>query len=426
MSAVAVIGAGYVGLTTATCLAHLGHTVICADIDETKVDELNNGQVPIHEARLPELLQDGLSEQTLKFVLGARQAVTDSEFVFLCLPTPQGDDGRADISAISEVIEEVRDLLPAESIIVNKSTTPVGTNAAIQSLMQRDDIAVVSNPEFLREGVAVTDFLQPDRIVIGATDPEAAQKVIGLYNAIDAPIITVDPASAETIKYATNSFLATKVSFVNALAAVCEAVGADIESVTRGLGADQRIGSRFLQPGPGWGGSCFPKDMQALVRMADDAGYQFDLLRAVIEANEQQFTRIVSKTEQLIGDNLADATIALLGLTFKAHTDDLRNSPAIEVANLLSAKGARLIAYDPMVKSDSALPKGIELAQNLEQAITNSDIAVILTEWPEFTRANWGELRDSMNAPRVLDARNALDRHAMLDLGFQYDDLGRI
>ena len=221
MSAVAVIGAGYVGLTTATCLAHLGHTVICADIDETKVDELNNGQVPIHEARLPELLQDGLSQQTLKFVLGARQAVADSECVFLCLPTPQGVDGRADISAISEVIKEVRDLLPAESIIVNKSTTPVGTNAAIQSLMQRDDIAVVSNPEFLREGVAVTDFLQPDRIVIGATDPEAAQKVIGLYNAIDAPIITVDPASAETIKYATNSFLATKVSFDNALAAVC-------------------------------------------------------------------------------------------------------------------------------------------------------------------------------------------------------------
>ena len=292
--------------------------------------------------------------------------------------------------------------------------------------MQRDDIAVVSNPEFLREGVAVTDFLQPDRIVIGATDPEAAQKVIGLYNAIDAPIITVDPASAETIKYATNSFLATKVSFVNALAAVCEAVGADIESVTRGLGTDQRIGSRFLQPGPGWGGSCFPKDMQALVRMADDAGYQFDLLRAVIEANEQQFTRIVSKAEQLIDDTLADSTIALLGLTFKAHTDDLRNSPAIEVANLLSAKGARLIAYDPMVKSDSALPEGIELAQNLEQAVTNSDVAVILTEWPEFTRANWGELRDSMNAPRVLDARNALDRHAMLDLGFQYDDLGRI
>ncbi|MBG02001.1 MAG: UDP-glucose 6-dehydrogenase [Acidimicrobiaceae bacterium] len=425
MNTVAVIGAGYVGLTTATCLAHLGHTVTCADINETRVDELNNGQVPIHESRLPELLQDGLFQQTLKFVVGARQAVTNSEFVFLCLPTPQGDDGRADISAISQVIEEIREIIPAGSIIVNKSTTPVGTNAAIQSLIQRDDVAVVSNPEFLREGVAVTDFLQPDRIVIGATDPEAAQKVTSLYNGIDAPIITVDPASAETIKYATNSFLATKVSFVNALAAVCEAVGADIESVTRGLGSDQRIGSRFLQPGPGWGGSCFPKDMQALVRMADDAGYQFDLLRAVIEANEQQFVRIVSKAEQLTDDKLAGATITLLGLTFKAHTDDLRNSPAIEVANLLSAKGARLIAYDPMVDSEAALPEGIELAQNMEQALADSDIAVILTEWPEFARANWGALRDSMNAPRVLDARNALDRHAMLDLGFQYDDLGR-
>ena len=300
MSAVAVIGAGYVGLTTATCLAHLGHTVICADIDETKVDELNKGQVPIHEARLPELLQDGLSQQTLKFVLGARQAVTDSEFVFLCLPTPQDDDGRANISAISEVIEEVRDLLPAESVIVNKSTTPVGTNAAIQSLMQRDDIAVVSNPEFLREGVAVTDFLQPDRIVIGATDPEAAQKVIGLYNAIDAPIITVDPASAETIKYATNSFLATKVSFVNALAAVCEAVGADIESVTRGLGADQRIGSRFLQPGPGWGGSCFPKDTLALVKTAQDKKSPLKIIEHVVKSNDARKKMIYKRVLKML------------------------------------------------------------------------------------------------------------------------------
>ena len=426
MSNIAVIGAGYVGLTTATCLSHLGHSVTCADINKAKVDELNNGQAPIHEARLPELLQDGLSKQNLKFVVGARKAVLNSEFVFLCLPTPQGDDGRADVSAISEVMNEIQELIPARSIIVNKSTTPVGTNSSIQSLIQRDDISVVSNPEFLREGVAVTDFLQPDRIVIGSNNPEAAQRVANLYNAIDAPIITVDPASAETIKYATNSFLATKVSFVNALAAVCEAVGADIESVTRGLGADQRVGSRFLQPGPGWGGSCFPKDMQALVRIADDAGYQFDLLSAVIEANEQQFARIVSKAEKLIGEKAADATIALLGLTFKAHTDDLRNSPAIEVAQLLSAKGAKLIAYDPMVKNDAALPKGIKVVQTIEEAVAGSDLTLVLTEWPEFTRANWAVLRDAMKVPRVLDARNALDRRVMLNLGFQYDDLGRI
>jgi len=262
--------------------------------------------------------------------------------------------------------------------------------------------------------------------VIGATDPEAAQRVIGLYDSIDAPIVNVDPPSAETIKYATNSFLATKVSFVNALAAVCEAVGADIESVTRGLGADQRIGSRFLQPGPGWGGSCFPKDMQALVRMANDAGYQFDLLRAVIEANEQQFERIVIKAEQLTDGNLAGVNVTLLGLTFKAHTDDLRNSPAIEIANLLIAKGAKLTAYDPMVESPAGLPEGINVVRTIEQAVAGSDLTLILTEWPEFTRANWGTLGDSMNAPRVLDARNALDRRAMLELGFQYDDLGRI
>ncbi|MBM36550.1 MAG: UDP-glucose 6-dehydrogenase [Acidimicrobiaceae bacterium] len=425
MSNVTVIGAGYVGLTTATCLAHLGHTVTCVDIDEAKVGQLNNGQVPIHEARLPELLQDGLSKQVLKFVVGASQAVTASEFVFLCLPTPQGDDGRVDISAISTVIEEIREVIPPGSTIVNKSTTPVGTNASIQSSLQRDDVAVVSNPEFLREGVAVTDFLQPDRIVIGATDPEAAQRVISLYDSIDAPIVNVDPPSAETIKYATNSFLATKVSFVNALAAVCEAVGADIESVTRGLGADQRIGSRFLQPGPGWGGSCFPKDMQALVRMATDAGYQFDLLRAVIEANEQQFERIVAKAEQLIDGSLEGVNVTLLGLTFKAHTDDLRNSPAIEIANLLIAKGAKLTAYDPMVESPAGLPEEINLVRTTEQAVARSDLTLILTEWPEFTRANWGALRDSMTVPRVLDARNALDRSAMVELGFQYDDLGR-
>ena len=426
MSTVAVIGAGYVGLTTAACLAHIGHNVTCADIDKTKITQLNNGEIPIHEARLPELVQEGISKQLLKFVVGAQQAVTTSDFVFLCLPTPQGEDGRADIGAVLEVVDEISEIIPSQAIIINKSTVPIGTNTSIQATIQRNDISVVSNPEFLREGVAVTDFLQPDRIVIGATDKEVSGRVAALYSEIDAPIIEVDLASAETIKYATNSFLATKVSFVNGLAAVCEAVGADIESVTRGLGSDQRIGSRFLQPGPGWGGSCFPKDMQALVRLATDAGYEFDLLRAVIEANDQQFDRIVNKAELLLNQDLSGKNLTLLGLTFKAHTDDLRNSPAIEVAKRLAAKGATLTAYDPMVTSQAGIPQEIQIAMTIEEAMTGSDLALVLTEWPEFTRANWTSLIDLMNGPRVVDARNVLDRKEMVELGYLYDDLGRI
>ena len=426
MSTVAVIGAGYVGLTTAACLAHIGHNVTCADIDKIKITQLNNGEIPIHEARLPELVQEGISKQLLKFVVGAQQAVTTSDFVFLCLPTPQGEDGRADIGAVLEVVDEISEIIPSQAIIINKSTVPIGTNASIQATIQRNDISVVSNPEFLREGVAVTDFLQPDRIVIGATDKEVSGRVAALYSEIDAPIVEVDLASAETIKYATNSFLATKVSFVNGLAAVCEAVGADIESVTRGLGSDQRIGSRFLQPGPGWGGSCFPKDMQALVRLATDAGYEFDLLRAVIEANDQQFDRIVNKAELLLNQDLSGKNLTLLGLTFKAHTDDLRNSPAIEVAKRLAAKGATLTAYDPMVTSQAEIPQEIQIAMTIEEAMTGSDLALVLTEWPEFTRANWISLIDLMNGPRVVDARNVLDRKEMVELGYLYDDLGRI
>ncbi|MBA52127.1 MAG: UDP-glucose 6-dehydrogenase [Acidimicrobiaceae bacterium] len=426
MSTVAVIGAGYVGLTTAACLAHIGHNVTCADVDETKIAQLNNGEIPIHEARLPELVQEGVSKQLLKFVVGAQQAVTTSDFVFLCLPTPQGEEGRADIGAVLEVVDEISEIIPPQTIIINKSTVPIGTNASIQATIQRNDVSIVSNPEFLREGVAVTDFLQPDRIVIGALDKEASGRVAALYREIDAPIIEVDLASAETIKYATNSFLATKVSFVNGLAAVCEAVGADIEAVTRGLGSDQRIGSRFLQPGPGWGGSCFPKDMQALVRIATDAGYEFDLLKAVIEANEQQFDRIVNKAELLLNQDLSGKNLALLGLTFKAHTDDIRNSPAIEVAQRIAAKGATVTAYDPTVKSEAGIPQEIQIATTVEQAVTDSDLVLVLTEWPEFTRANWASLISLMNGPRVVDARNVLDRKEMIELGYLYDDLGRI
>ena len=425
MSTISVIGAGYVGLTTSACLAHLGHEVICVDIDQEKIGQLQQGKIPIHEAGLLELVQTGISNRCLQFVVGAEEAVASSEFVFLCLPTPQEEDGRADVDAVLSVVNQISDVVSPGTIIVNKSTVPVGTNTTLATAIRRDDVFVVSNPEFLREGAAVTDFLQPDRIVIGADDSKAGDRIAQIYESIDAPIVRVDPASAETIKYATNSFLATKVSFVNALAAVCEAVGADIDAVTAGLGADTRIGPRFLQPGPGWGGSCFPKDMHALVRMATDAGYEFDLLRAVISANEQQFERIATKAERLLEGDLAGQNIALLGLTFKAHTDDLRNSPAIEVARRLAKKGAILKAYDPMVNSTSDIPNEIEIATTIENAVNQADLAVVLTEWPEFASANWPVLADLMKSPRVVDARNLLDRDAMIELGFRYDDLGR-
>jgi UDPglucose 6-dehydrogenase len=425
MSTISVIGAGYVGLTTSACLAHLGHEVICVDIDQEKIGQLKQGKIPIHEAGLPELVQTGISNSCLQFVVEAEDAVASSEFVFLCLPTPQEEDGRADVDAILSVVNQIREVISPGTVIVNKSTVPIGTNATIETAIRRDDVSVVSNPEFLREGAAITDFLQPDRIVIGANDSKAGDRVAQIYVSIDAPIVHVDPASAETIKYATNSFLATKVSFVNALAAVCEAVGADIDAVTAGLGSDTRIGPRFLQPGPGWGGSCFPKDMQALVRIATDAGYEFDLLRAVIAANEQQFDRIATKAERLLEGDLAGQNIALLGLTFKAHTDDLRNSPAIEVARRLAKRGAILRAYDPTVNSTSDIPKEIEITATIENAVDQADLAIVLTEWPEFASADWPALADLMKSPRLVDARNLLDRDSMIELGFRYDDLGR-
>jgi len=425
MSTISVIGAGYVGLTTSACLAHIGHEVICVDIDQEKIRQLQQGKIPIHEAGLLELVQTGISNRSLQFVVGAENAVTSSEFVFLCLPTPQKEDGRVDVDTVLSVVNQIREVISPGTIIVNKSTVPVGTNTTLATTIRRDDVFVVSNPEFLREGAAVTDFLQPDRIVIGANDSKAGDRVAQIYESIDAPIVRVDPASAETIKYATNSFLATKVSFVNGLAAVCEAVGADIDAVTAGLGSDTRIGPRFLQPGPGWGGSCFPKDMHALVRIATDAGYEFDLLRAVISANEQQFERIATKAERLLEGDLVGRNIALLGLTYKAHTDDLRNSPAIEVAHRLAKKGAILRAYDPMVNSTSDIPNEIEIATTIENAVNQADLAIVLTEWPEFASANWPVLADLMKSPRLVDARNLLDRDSMIELGFRYDDLGR-
>ena len=349
-SKIAIIGTGYVGLTTGACLAHIGHTVVCADIVQEKVDALNRGEIPILEAGLDELVQEGLRSGELSFVVGAQNAVADAEFIYLCVPTPQGEDGSADLSYIQDAAAEIGPHLQPDAIVINKSTVPVGSTRVVEQALERSDVHVVSNPEFLREGSAVHDFLNPDRVVIGADDQGAAIRVAGLYLGLAAPLQVTDPASAETIKYASNAFLATKISFVNAVAAVCEAVGADVNDVVLGMGYDKRIGNAFLRPGPGWGGSCFPKDSHALVRIAENAGYEFDLLKGVISVNQQQFARVADQVERAVGGSVDGKRIAVWGLTFKARTDDLRDSPSLEIIRRLRERGARVVAYDPAVE----------------------------------------------------------------------------
>src|SRR6476619_7455777 len=361
MAKIAVIGTGYVGLTTGACFAHMGHKVICADIDAAKVDSLSQGVIPIVELGLQELVREGIDGGRLSFVLGAANAAKDCEIAFLCVPTPQGDDGSADLSYIEAAAREIGPVLPYEAVVVNKSTVPVGSAKVVERVLGRPDVKVVSNPEFLREGSAVQDFLNPDRVVIGCDDQSAALKVSSLYDKISAPVIITDPASAETIKYAANAFLATKLSFINAIAAICEGVGADVNDVVVGMGYDRRIGSEFLRPGPGWGGSCFPKDSKALLKIAHDAGYQFDLLDGVMAVNEQQFDRVTDKIRLAVGGLLRGCCVAVWGLTFKAGTDDLRDSPALAIIRRLIAAGASVQAYDPTVNGAKAgLPDDIQ------------------------------------------------------------------
>ncbi|HEX7097123.1 MAG TPA: UDP-glucose/GDP-mannose dehydrogenase family protein, partial [Acidimicrobiales bacterium] len=332
MAKLGVVGAGYVGLTTAACFAHLGHDVVCADVDAAKIELLRAGRIPIHESGLEPLVREGLHSGRLRFTLGAANAATGAEFVYLCVPTPQSVDGSADVSYIEDAAREIAPVLARDAVVVNKSTVPVGSAARVEHVLRRPDVHVVSNPEFLREGSAVDDFLNPDRVVIGGDDRAAAARVAALYLDLRAPIIITDAPSAETIKYASNAFLATKLSFVNAIAAVCEAVGADVNDVLLGVGYDRRIGHEFLRPGPGWGGSCFPKDTRAMIRIAEDAGYDFALLRGVITVNEEQFERVVAKVVDASGGSVDGRRIAVLGLTFKAGTDDLRESPALAIA----------------------------------------------------------------------------------------------
>ncbi len=425
MAEIAIIGTGYVGLTTGACFAHLGHDVVCADVVPEKIELLSRGEIPILEAGLEQLVRDGLDSGRLRFALGSASAAASAEFSYLCVPTPQGVDGSADLSYIEAAAHEISPVLAPESIVVNKSTVPVGSTRLVEQALGRSDVFVVSNPEFLREGSAVTDFLHPDRVVIGSDDQGAAIRVASLYVGVPAPLMVTDPASAETIKYASNAFLATKLSFVNAVAALCEAVGADANDVVLGMGYDKRIGHDFLRPGPGWGGSCFPKDVQALLYIAREAGYDFDLLAGVISVNEEQFNRTVDKVVDLAGGTIEGRTIGVWGLTFKAGTDDLRESPALHIIDRLLARGARVRAYDPAVKGPLAQTPDLEVVGDAYAACEGADVLAVLTEWDEFKWVDLDKLASLMAAPCIVDARNVLDRSAISRRGFTYRSIGR-
>ena len=423
---IAVVGTGYVGLTTGACLAHLGHKVICADIDPEKIASLRKGLIPIVEDGLTELVTQGLASGNLSFVVGSVDAVQDCEIAFLCVPTPQGDDGAADLSYVQAASEEISASLPFGAIVVNKSTVPVGSTKVVEHSLQRPDISVVSNPEFLREGSAVHDFLHPDRVVIGSDDRQAALKVASVYDALSAKIIITDPASAETIKYAANAFLATKLSFINAIAAICEGVGADINDVVLGIGSDARIGANFLQPGPGWGGSCFPKDSRALIKIAENADYDFDLLKGVITVNDQQFDRVAEKIRLAADGSVSGKVIAVWGLTFKAGTDDLRDSPSLQIIHRLLNLGAIIQAFDPTVTSHRiGLSQEIQIAETAVNCAQNAEVLVVLTEWPEFTTIVPQEIRTVMSGRIVVDGRNLLDRSTWQEAGFTHLGIGR-
>jgi UDPglucose 6-dehydrogenase len=432
---VVVVGTGYVGLTTGACLASLGHRVVCADVDPDKVERLSHCEIDILEPGLTELVTEGLAAGRLSFVLGAVAAISEHEngpeVVFLCVPTPMGVGGTADLSAVEAVIDEIRELLPPECVVVNKSTVPVGTATRMSELLNRDDIAVVSNPEFLREGSAVADLLNPDRIVVGSDSQDAAERVATLYARLGAPTVLTGAASAELVKYAANCFLAMKLSYVNAMAELCERLGADIADVTEGMGYDRRIGQSFLAPGPGWGGSCLPKDTRAMLAVADSVDFEFRLLRAAIDTNDRQRQRIVDKVRVAVtgkrGGSLSRLRLGLLGLTFKANTADLRDSPALAVAALLRQAGAELVAYDPAVPPDtldSALG-AVSVADDPYLAAKDVDALIVLTEWPEFRALDWARMADVVRRPIVVDTRNLLDKDVLRRCGLQWTGLGR-
>lgn len=430
---ISVIGTGYVGLVTGTCLAETGNEVICVDIDESKVEKMRNGIVPIYEPHLDVLFERNIKANRLKFTTSLDEGLAHGDIIFLALPTPEDEDGSADLSYVLNVSEEIGKKIKEYKVIVDKSTVPVGTAEKVQSVIAKNascEFDVVSNPEFLREGFAVDDFLKPERIVVGSSSERATALMKKLYSPFvrsGNPIIVMDEKSAELTKYAANSFLATKITFMNEIANYCEKVGADVDMVRAGMGTDSRIGKRFLFPGIGYGGSCFPKDVKALQKAGKDENYNFKILNSVIEINSAQKTILLPKIESYFKNNLKGKTIALWGLAFKPETDDIREAPSIDMMEALLEKGAKIQVFDPeaMPNIEKRFGNKLLYADSMYSALKGADALLICTEWSIFRTPDYGKLRQLLNNPVVFDGRNLYNVNDMEAEGFSYVSVGR-
>jgi UDPglucose 6-dehydrogenase len=427
---ICMIGTGYVGLATGTCLAHMGNNVICADIDVSKIEQLNRGEVPIFEPGLEGLIKENLGNKRLKFTSNIRQAIESSTIIFIAVGTPPSKDGSVDLLYVFQAAHDIAASLNGYKIVVDKSTVPVGTAMKVKEIIQKNrgsnvPFSIVSNPEFLKEGSAVKDIFDGDRIVIGVEDKKAEEIMKNLYEPFGIPIYITDIVSAEMIKYASNAFLATKISFINEIANICEKVGADVTEVARGMGTDKRIGTNFLNAGLGYGGSCFPKDVKALVATAKENGYEFKILKAVMKVNENQKKLMVKKVLYHLR-KIKNPTVGVLGLTFKPNTDDVREAPSLYIIERLKKKGMRIKAYDPIAISKAKeIVSDIEYCNSLYETCRDVDALLIVTEWDEFKNMNLDEVKDSMKTPMVIDGRNIFDTKAMIQKGFNYISIGR-
>lgn len=430
---IAVIGTGYVGLVTGTCLAETGNSVICVDIDKAKVEKMQNGIIPIYEPGLDTLFLRNISQKRLTFTTDLALAVAEAQIIFMALPTPPGGDGNADLSYILGAATDISKLVTEYKVIVNKSTVPVGTADKVQAVFAANtnvDIDVVSNPEFLREGVAVDDFMKPDRVVIGTKSERAIKLMTELYGPYvrqGNPILFMDERSSELTKYAANSFLATKITFMNEIANLCELVGSDVDAVRRGIGSDERIGKRFLFPGLGYGGSCFPKDVQALSKSAEENAYDFQILKAVMAVNEKQKTVLVDKILKYYNQDIRGKHFALWGLSFKPETDDIREAPALYIIDLLVKNGATVTAFDPegMENVKTLLGDKITYAANQYHALRGADALLIATEWSLFRNPDFDLMEESLVNKVIFDGRNLYDLQKMTELGYYYNSIGR-
>ena len=432
---ICVIGVGYVGLVAGTCLAESGNDVICADIDREKINLLNQGKVPIYEPGLEELIERNLKEGRLRFTTDFDQAIQESEIIFIAVGTPSLPDGSADLSAVYQVARKIGKNLNGYKIIVTKSTVPVGTSDEIEKIIKQesgsDDFEVVSNPEFMKEGAAVEDFMKPDRVIIGTDSERAFEVMKQIYEPFvrtENPIIRMDRRSAEMTKYTANAFLATKISFINEMANICERVGADIDSVRRGIGFDRRIGFQFLFPGVGYGGSCFPKDVDALIKTAQQKGFEAKILKAVQSVNLNQKQRLVEKIRQHYGERIKGLLLAVWGLSFKPRTDDMREAPSIVIIKGILELGAGVRAYDPVAMENAKriFGKQISYGENPYQTLEGASGLVIVTEWSEFRRPNFERIKQLLKEPVIFDGRNLFDPQKMKELGFDYYSIGRM